>query len=202
RYNLEPDAVVASWWDYGYWITTVANKTSLADNATLNLTQIKRIGLMFMSPETDAVKILTEFNQQGRSRGFSASSTYVLAFFTFDGQGSDIGYGEESKWRWMANIANDNLDAWRSYGNYTLGRDWVDANQNGQPDQEDQFPDNLKGQETTLYKLMMWGKKQRVQVDATEPTYFKLVYWSQKGQSQVVTAGGIHALVTIWKVLL
>ena len=24
--NTEPDAVIASWWDYGYWITTLGNR--------------------------------------------------------------------------------------------------------------------------------------------------------------------------------
>jgi len=28
--NTEPDAVIASWWDYGYWITTLGNRTTLA----------------------------------------------------------------------------------------------------------------------------------------------------------------------------
>jgi len=203
RYNLPPDAVVASWWDYGYWITTIANKTSLADNGTINLTQIKRIGLMFLYNEAEAVKILDEFNQEGRSRGFPsiANKTYVVAFFTFNSEGQDVGYGEESKWRWMANIAFNNLDEHKKYGNYTLGRDWTDTNNNGQQDEEDQFPDNFNGQNTTLYKMMMWGKAQRVQVDATPPAHFELVYWSQKGQSSVVTAGGINALVTVWKVI-
>jgi len=199
RYNLPPDAVVASWWDYGYWITTVANKTSLADNGTSNLTQIKRIGMMFMSPETEAVKIVDEFNQYARNRGLSAKVNYIVAFFTFGDKGQDVGYGDEGKWRWMANIAYNDLDAWKTYGNYTLGRNWTDTNKDGQVG-EGELIDNLKGQNTTLYKLMMWGKKQRVQVDAIPPEHFELIYWSQKGKPQVVTAGGIYALVTVWKV--
>ena len=200
RHNLPPDAVVASWWDYGYWITTIANKTTLVDNATLNSTQIKRVGRIFMSPETDSIKILDEFNRDGRSRGFSSNVTYVVAFFTFDNQGNDVGYGEESKWRWMANIAENNLDAWKSYGNSTLGKDGTpDNNQDGQPDQ---LIDNAKGQDTTLYKMMIFGKQQRVSsIQAIPPEHFELVYWSQKDKSPVVTAGGINALVTIWKVM-
>ncbi len=203
RYNLPPDAVVVSWWDYGYWITTIANKTTLVDNATLNTTQIARVGEMFMSPETRALEILNQFNQDGLSRGFSsiADKTYVVAFFTFDGSGNDIGYGEESKWRWMANIAFDNLEIYKTYGNYTLGQDGIDTNQppDGRPDQA---VENPKGQNTVLYELIMWGKKQRIQVqpEPVEPEHFDLVYWSQKGQSTVVTAGGINALVTVWKV--
>jgi len=54
----EPGTVIASWWDYGYWITTIANRTSLADNGTWNSTQIEEIGLMFMSSEEEAIKII------------------------------------------------------------------------------------------------------------------------------------------------
>jgi len=42
------NAVVAAWWDYGYWITTLGNKTSLADNATINQTRIATIAKMFI----------------------------------------------------------------------------------------------------------------------------------------------------------
>jgi len=33
--NTPEDAVIASWWDYGYWISTLAERKTLADNATL-----------------------------------------------------------------------------------------------------------------------------------------------------------------------
>ncbi|MBI5377219.1 MAG: hypothetical protein HZA82_01155, partial [Thaumarchaeota archaeon] len=33
--NTPKDAVIASWWDYGYWITTLGERKSLADNATI-----------------------------------------------------------------------------------------------------------------------------------------------------------------------
>jgi dolichyl-diphosphooligosaccharide--protein glycosyltransferase len=51
--NTPKDSVIASWWDYGYWITTLGNKTTLADNATINQTRIQTIAKMLMSePET------------------------------------------------------------------------------------------------------------------------------------------------------
>jgi len=200
RFNLEPDAVIVSWWDYGYWITTISGKISLADNGTLNLTQIKRIGAMFMSPDADAIEVIDEFNQYGQSHGFTNKVNYVVAFFTFDGSGNDVGYGEESKWRWMANIAEDNLDAHKKYGNYTLGRDWTDTNKDGSPS-ADELVDNPLGQSTLLYKMMQYGKSKRVtSITATAPTNFDLIYWSQKDESSVVNAGGINALVTLWKV--
>ena len=40
--NTPEDAIIASWWDYGYWITTLSERTTLADNATLIDWQIKK----------------------------------------------------------------------------------------------------------------------------------------------------------------
>jgi hypothetical protein len=49
---------------------------------------------------------------------------------------------------------------------------------------------------------MTYGKSQRVTISPTpaKPEHFDLVYYSQKGQASVVSAGGINALVTVWKV--
>jgi dolichyl-diphosphooligosaccharide---protein glycosyltransferase len=55
--NTPKDSVIASWWDYGYWITSLGNRTSLADNATINSTRIESIAKMFISPEQEGWKI-------------------------------------------------------------------------------------------------------------------------------------------------
>ena len=49
--------MVTAWWDYGYWITTLGNRTSIADNATINQTRIETIAKMFISPEEEGWKI-------------------------------------------------------------------------------------------------------------------------------------------------
>ncbi len=41
--NTPKDSVIASWWDYGYWITSLGNRTTLADNATINSTRIQQL---------------------------------------------------------------------------------------------------------------------------------------------------------------
>ena len=42
--NTPEDAVIASWWDYGYWITALSERTTITDNATLIDWQIKKMG--------------------------------------------------------------------------------------------------------------------------------------------------------------
>jgi dolichyl-diphosphooligosaccharide--protein glycosyltransferase len=57
--NTPEDAVIASWWDYGYWISTLAERKTLADNSTLLDWQIRKIAATYMSTPEDAWRILT-----------------------------------------------------------------------------------------------------------------------------------------------
>jgi dolichyl-diphosphooligosaccharide--protein glycosyltransferase len=175
RHELPDDAIVVSWWDYGYWISIIGNKTTLADNGTLNTTQIANIGRIFMSNETESIKILEKYEYKGRH------PEYIVVFVTFDSNGNDVGYGDEGKWRWMAKIAaskfgdyfNDN-----SFGNHTLGTDWVDKNNNGQRDSDELVP-NIKGRNSTIYKLMTFAKHEKVS-SVTAPTlqHFEKAFFS------------------------
>lgn len=38
------EAKIMSWWDYGYQITAMANRTVIVDNNTWNNTHISRVG--------------------------------------------------------------------------------------------------------------------------------------------------------------
>jgi dolichyl-diphosphooligosaccharide--protein glycosyltransferase len=110
--NTEPDAVVASWWDYGYWITTLGNRPSLADNATLNHTRIQSLAKMFISDEESGMKIAQDlkadyilvymvgqvrFYGQLNATGTDAADERI-AIYTL-GQG-----GDESKKQWFIRI--------------------------------------------------------------------------------------------------
>jgi len=176
RVNLQPTDVVASWWDYGYWITTIANKTTLADNGTWNSTQIAQIGLMFMSNETEAIKILRKYD-----------ASYVVVFTTFQSDGTDVGWADEGKWRWMARIAGLNEN---DYGNTTEQGVWSW---------------NAKGQSTVIYKLMTYGKEVTLQGSSTiQLEHFEGLpkgYFSQKaGPGNYKAYGGAVPLVCVYKV--
>ncbi|MEM2403716.1 MAG: STT3 domain-containing protein [Candidatus Methanomethylicia archaeon] len=110
--NTPPDSVIIAWWDYGYWITSYTNRTTCADNATLNSTQIKQIAKMFMSNEIEAVEIIKKLVQNKR-----LDRIYILIFSplsaVFPNQGSSkytLG-GDEAKWFWMARIANISVNS-------------------------------------------------------------------------------------------
>lgn len=57
RENTPEDSRVLAWWDYGYHISGIANRTSLADGNTWNLEHIATVGRMLASPEEKAYKL-------------------------------------------------------------------------------------------------------------------------------------------------
>jgi len=71
RENTPKDAVIASWWDYGYWISTLGERKTLADNATLLDWQIRKIASTLLSTPDNAWQILVSDTET------DASSYYV-----------------------------------------------------------------------------------------------------------------------------
>ena len=55
--NTPENSRVLAWWDYGYHITGIGNRTSLADGNTWNLEHIATVGRMLASPEPRAYKL-------------------------------------------------------------------------------------------------------------------------------------------------
>jgi len=108
RQNTPQGAVVFAWWDYGYWITALGDRRTLADNGTQNSTQIAVIAQTFLDNSTFAVPNLKKYN-----------ATYVAFFITPGGQSqtgagqSYQGFGEDGKWYWMARIGNNT--SWNNY---------------------------------------------------------------------------------------
>lgn len=62
RMNTKPDAKILSWWDYGYQITAMSNRTVIVDNNTWNNTHIATVGLVLASTEENALPILRKLD--------------------------------------------------------------------------------------------------------------------------------------------
>jgi len=56
--NTSEDAIIASWWDYGYWITTLSDRTTIVDNATVIDWQIKKVAYSLITTPENAWHIL------------------------------------------------------------------------------------------------------------------------------------------------
>ncbi len=98
--NTPTNSVVASWWDYGYWIQTLGGRTTLADNATIDTSVIANIARILMSSPDEAWNMLNK-----------AGANYVLVYvvgqkFTSNNQDLYIlgGGGDESKKQWFMKI--------------------------------------------------------------------------------------------------
>jgi len=61
RENTPEDSVVVSWWDYGYWISVVGQRASVADGATINATQIEILAKALTSSEEEALDALVRY---------------------------------------------------------------------------------------------------------------------------------------------
>jgi len=117
------NSVVISWWDYGYWFAVMGNRTTVADNGTLNSTRIAEIGRMFMSNSTQAAKMAKDMGGdrptyvaifitgsivQLQSSGSSGGTTNYYILDVPSGSGFTPGGGDESKKQWFIRIGGLN----------------------------------------------------------------------------------------------
>ncbi|XP_065882675.1 dolichyl-diphosphooligosaccharide--protein glycosyltransferase subunit STT3B-like [Dysidea avara] len=91
RQNTPENARVMSWWDYGYQIAGMANRTTLVDNNTWNNSHIALVGMAMSSTEERAYEIMRMLDVN-----------YILVIF-----GGMIGYSGDdiNKFLWMVRIA-------------------------------------------------------------------------------------------------
>lgn len=168
RERIPEDAVIISWWDYGYWIRVIGNRTTLVDNATINTTKIALVGKMFLSNEEDAIKIIKELVP-------GKKNVYIVVFTVGQQIQQGVywigGGGDESKFPWMAKIAR--LDEKKYYNE--------SKNQ----------PTEYFWKNTLLGKMLPWSPTQaqygnqiitvyyyHQKIGETNNPYFELVYQS------------------------
>ncbi|EMS15030.1 dolichyl-diphosphooligosaccharide--protein glycosyltransferase subunit STT3A, putative [Entamoeba histolytica HM-3:IMSS] len=88
--NTPKDSKIMSWWDYGYQLAAVANRTTIVDNNTWNNSHIALVGGAFAKSEKESYKILKKLDVD-----------YVLVIF-----GGVIGFSGDdiNKFLWMVRI--------------------------------------------------------------------------------------------------
>jgi dolichyl-diphosphooligosaccharide--protein glycosyltransferase len=212
--NLQSSTVVCAWWDYGYWLAVVGNVTSLADNATVNATQIENIGYIFMAPENQSLAMLENYNAK-----------YILVFVTLGiATSSDqsyyvaqfAGFGDEGKWSWMARISGQARDRFIQEGYMNANMSWTDETAFGQvSNSSSTWEWNDMGKNSTIYELMSYAKQRWVDVsgsaynvvsdqsDVQTPTYFKEAYFSGEDFNPLEaqsTTGGLIPVVALYEI--
>ena len=102
--NTPEDAVIAAWWDYGYWIQTKAERATLTDNSTIHTSIIENFAKMLLDNPDDAWISLNEMQ-----------ADYVLIFVAGQKLAIDLeeslyvlnSGGDESKKFWFVKIAGE-----------------------------------------------------------------------------------------------
>ncbi|ORZ40685.1 Oligosaccharyl transferase STT3 subunit-domain-containing protein [Catenaria anguillulae PL171] len=129
RKNTADDAKVMAWWDYGYQLAGMANRTTLVDNNTWNNTHIATVGRAMASNEDAAYEIMQRLDVD-----------YVLVIF-----GGLIGYSGDdiNKFLWMIRIGEGVFPDHISEGKFFTPR--------GEYRVDDQAPPTMRN--SVLYKL-------------------------------------------------
>ena len=165
RMNTKPDAKILSWWDYGYQITAMSNRTVLVDNNTWNNTHIATVGLVLASTEEDALPILRKLDVD-----------YVLVLY-----GGVARYSSDdiAKFLWPVRIAQGVFPDLISESEFIGPRGYSI---------DDSAPERLKN--CVMYKLAYhraaevtggtdFARNARIGVPQTKPVHFKEAFTSE-----------------------
>eukprot|EP00127_Corallochytrium_limacisporum_P001943 Clim_evm98s88 gene=Clim_evmTU98s88 len=131
RTNTPEDTRIFSWWDYGYQIAGMSNRTVLVDNNTWNNTHISLVGKALASTEEEAFKIIDELDVD-----------YMLMLF-----GGALGFAGDdiNKFLWIIRIAEgENPGVINEQDFYNQGQYRVDV-------PSETFKNSL------MYKLCFYG---------------------------------------------
>ena len=210
--NVPSTDAVVMWWDYGNWLSDLGNVTSLADNTTVNSTQIENVGFIFMGNENQSLAMLSNYGQSRVkyiavftvlqiSQPSSGSSAYVV---------SPAGYGDEGKWVWMARISGQAQTRLLNEGYMNAATAWTNETQFGSSNPTTgkwQWSD--QGLNCTVYELMnyaevqyatrMSGPQITITPDqtTTTPTYFKEAHFAGIDASPV---GNLIPIIAIYEI--
>ncbi|MCQ5340233.1 MAG: glycosyltransferase family 39 protein [Candidatus Methanomethylicia archaeon] len=169
RDNIPYNSIVGCWWDYGYWINVVANKSVIADNSTTNSTQIKLIAEAFLNDEEYALNIFKAMRVE-----------YVVVY---------------EPWILLKTEPQIALPPWSVIGDFEKSTAMMAIAGYNTSDYIATLPLNIggkvmnwplpigpKAQNTLLYQLLFYpfreGYRQLLGINIEEPKYFQLVYHS------------------------
>ncbi len=214
--HVPSNNVVVSWWDYGFWLSYLGNCTTLNDNTTENTTQIENVGFTFMANETQAMQMLSTYNNKDNPGRVNYLLVFTVLQISQQSSGSYVaipaGYGDEGKFVWMARISGEAKNRLINEGFMNPSTAWTDEKTFGETNnQTGRWQWNDQGLNCTLEELMNFAEvsytnhwtSQGVTITpdttATQPTYFKLADLGGLDTSPG-QYGGIVPLVAIYSI--
>jgi dolichyl-diphosphooligosaccharide--protein glycosyltransferase len=212
--NVHSTDAVVMWWDYGNWLSDLGNVTSLADNTTVNSTQIENVGFIFMGNENQSMAMLNSYGQSRVkyiavfeviqiSTSSSGTSSYIA---------SPAGYGDEGKWVWMARISGQGQTRLINEGFMNPAKAWTNESQFGASDPNTgRWQWNDQGLNCTVFELLNYavvhyantmtslGVNVSPDQTTTQPTYFKYAYFAGE-QTSPTQYGGLVPIIAIYEI--
>ncbi len=210
--HVDPSTAVVMWWDYGNWLADIGNVTSLADNTTVNSTQIENIGYAFMGNENQSLQMLSTYGQNRVK--YIAVFTVLAVPQQSDGSYAayPVGYGDEGKWVWMARISGQAKDRLIDQGFMTEANAWTDESAFGATGSNNQWQWNDRGLNCTVFKLMNFAQNTyaermtaqgtsviSVGQSTTAPVYFKEAFFAG-GVTSPTAYGGLVPIIAIYSI--
>jgi dolichyl-diphosphooligosaccharide--protein glycosyltransferase len=225
--NVPSNNVVVSWWDYGNWLADLGNVTSIADNTTVNSTQIQNVGFIYMGNENESMNMLSTYNKYNDPGQVNYIMVFTVLYVYTPQAGSGYyvatpaGYGDEGKWQWMARISGQSQDRLIAEGYMNPATAWTDEYQFGGYNNDTtsqsygQWGWNDQGLNATVTELINYAtvqycdrmtaalSSQGITVipsfTTTEPKYFKEAYFAGLDTSPT-ELGGLVPIVAIYKI--
>jgi dolichyl-diphosphooligosaccharide--protein glycosyltransferase len=165
RMNTKEDSKILSWWDYGYQITAMGNRTVIVDNNTWNNSHIATVGLVLASTEEDALPILERLDVD-----------YVLVLY---GGVSRYPSDDIAKFLWPIRIANGVYPDKVTEGDFIGPRGYT---------VDETATERMKN--SVMYKLCYYraaeitggndfARNQRIGVPDVKPQYFREAFTSE-----------------------
>ena len=177
RTETPTDSIILSWWDYGYWIQTLGERTTLVDNLTRSTSAIQNVAKIFYSDPNDA---WIKLDKDGID--------YVLIYISAQHVAESIdksyyiltGGGDEIKKIWIARIAELN-EAEYVYPDQTTPLEKFDNTLLGQmiPFSHVRYINLVTGLQSVSWQpdfVSLVEKDVKLPVDGVDP--FRLVYSS------------------------
>jgi len=214
--HVPSNNVVVSWWDYGFWLTYLGNCTTLNDNTTENTTQIENVGFIYMANETQAMQMLSTYNNKDNPGRVNYILVFTVLGISQTSTGSYVaipaGYGDEGKFVWMARISGDAKNRLINEGLMNPATAWTDEKVFGETsNQTNRWVWNDQGLNCTVEELMNYAEVQYCNhwtsagvslssdLITTTPTYFKQAYIGGL-ETSPFQYGGIVPLIAIYSI--
>lgn len=142
-------SVVASWWDYGYWLS-LSNRSLVVDGATLNSTQIGNVGAILMSSPDTALKIASHYDVD-----------YIVVLLAAGSNQLDNDIG---KVQWMVKIAEDNGNIATQLGHPIISKNFFQYASDGK---------TIMAYDKDFFKSLIWSIMTRPDVGTNVISAFK-----------------------------